>query len=969
MATPKNAKSGFTQREEEILKFWQDNKIFEKSLEKKSPKGDYVFYDGPPFATGTPHYGHVVASLMKDAVPRYWTMKGYHVERKWGWDCHGLPVENLIEQELKLKSKKDIETMGVEKFNQACESSVLRYADVWKNFIPRMGRWVDMENDYRTMDLNYMESIWWVFKSLWDKGLVYEGHKAMHICPRCETTLSNFEVTQGYVDLEDISVTAKFKLLDEPNTYILAWTTTPWTLPGNVALAVGENIDYVKIKLRNENLILAKALLENNVKEGYELIDEFKGEKLLGKKYEPLFDYYKDVDIKNKENGWKVYPANFVSTEDGTGVVHIAPAYGEEDMELGKEFNLPFIQNVDQAGRYTKEVKDWAGEWVKPKGDYKKGEHLIVDEKVVKWLEENKKLFSQAKYTHSYPLCWRCDTPLLNYATSSWFVRVEKIKDNMLKNNGQIHWVPENIKLGRFGKWLENARDWSISRNRYWGSPLPVWKCKCKEIKVIGSIEELEKLSGQKITNLHKHVVDKITFKCEKCNGEMKRIEEVLDCWFESGSMPYAQMHYPFENKKKFEDNFPAQFIAEGVDQTRGWFYTLIVLSSALFGKPAFLNCIVNGTVLAENGQKMSKRLKNYPEPDVLIDKFGADSMRYYLITSPVMRAEDLCFSEKGVDEVLKKLVMILMNVVSFYKMYADEKIQPSADSKNVLDKWILAKLQLLLKEVTEAMDAYDLVRASRPIQDFITELSTWYVRRSRDRFKGEDEKDKKQALQTLHYVLLELAKIIAPFTPFLAEMVYREVNHEVEARLPAERRASVPESVHLESWPLVDEKSINEKILNQMDLARKIVEAGLAARAQAGIKIRQPLISYSTSLTKKLDNEFIEMVQDELNIKSLLFGEDLLNTEINEDLKLEGIARELVRNINQERKNQGFTIKDKASVLISSDNKDILATIEKYKDQIQKDTISEKIDIAKVDSGVKTKINGIEIDLKLEKI
>jgi isoleucyl-tRNA synthetase len=927
------AAMNFPKMEEEILKFWKDNKIFEKSVNKKAPRGDYVFYDGPPFATGTPHYGHIVASLMKDAVPRYFTMQGYRVERRWGWDCHGLPIENIVEQELGVKSKKDIEEkIGVDKFNELCRSKVLMFADVWKKFIPRIGRWVDMEHAYKTMDLDYMESIWWVFKQLWDKGLIYEGHKSMHICPRCETTLSQSEISQGYKDVQDVAVVIKFELLDEPNTYVLAWTTTPWTLPGNVALAVGEDIDYLKIKIGKDYFILAKATAEKTLAgQQFEIVKNLKGKDLVGKSYQPLFPYFDSPE--NRKNGFKIYAADFVATEEGTGVVHIAPAFGEDDMKLGKEKNLPFIQHVDFSGRFTLGVKDFAGELVKPTAD-----PHATDKKIVDWLETNGKLFVREKHMHSYPFCWRCDTPLLNYATSSWFVKVAAIKEKILKLAEKVNWVPEHIKGGRFGKWLEGAEDWSISRQRYWGSVLPIWKCKCGEIKVFGGKEELEKISGKKIDDLHKHIVDKITFKCEKCGGEMRRIPDVLDCWFESGSMPYAQMHYPFENKKKFEKNFPAKFIAEGVDQTRCWFYYLHVLSTAIMDDVAFFNVIANGIVLAEDGQKMSKRLKNYPDPTEVINRYGADALRYYLLTSPVMKADTLNFSVKGVDEMFKKLIMILWNVFSFYQMYTTDKTKPAAKSKNILDQWIISKLQLLLRTVTEKMNAYDLVLANRPIMDFVNDLSTWYLRRSRDRFKGEDKKDKEAALGTLKYILLALSKIIAPSIPFIAEKIYQELK-------------GPEESVHLETWPKFEKKLVNQKILDQMELAKKIVEAGLAARASAGIKIRQPLASYSTTLAKTLAPEYAELIKEELNILDLKFGEDKLDTELTDELKAQGLVREIVRTINALRKDAGLSIADRIALNFETADSRTEKVMRDFEDKIKKETLSNKMEKDKTET------------------
>ncbi|MEK7139115.1 MAG: isoleucine--tRNA ligase, partial [Patescibacteria group bacterium] len=643
---PKNA---FAEIEERLEKSWRADRIFEQSVEREAPQGDYVFYDGPPFATGTPHYGHFPSSLLKDVVPRYWTMQGYRVRRRWGWDCHGLPIENIVEKELKIKHKKDIEAViGVGKFNEICRSKVLTYADEWRQVIRRIGRWVDMDHPYRTMDVEYMESIWWVFKQLWDKGLIYQGYRAMHICPRCETTLSQSEVTEGYKDVEDVSVTLKFKLIDQPDTYILTWTTTPWTLPGNVALAVGADVEYVQVKVGDNHLILAAAAMAG-VLAGQQYKEEKKltGQDLVGLAYEPLFPYFDTA--KNREKGFKVYAADFVTTQDGTGIVHIAPGFGEDDMNLGKQLGLPMIQHVGLDGLFTADVTDFAGQAVKSKAA-----PTATDEAVVAWLAEHGKVFATTRYTHSYPHCYRCDTPLLNYATSSWFVNVTKIKPRALELVKTIHWVPEHIKEGRFGNWLEGARDWSISRQRYWGSVMPIWQCdQCSRQQVFGSRAELEKASGVAPDDLHKHIVDPITFACGgSCAGTMRRIPDVLDCWFESGSMPYAQLHYPFENKELFEKNFPAQFIAEGSDQCRAWFYYLIILSVALFDKVAFQNVIVNGIVLAEDGQKMAKRLKNYPDPMAVIERWSADALRYCLITSPVMKADTLNFSEKGVEEV-----------------------------------------------------------------------------------------------------------------------------------------------------------------------------------------------------------------------------------------------------------------------------------------------------------------------------
>ncbi|MBD3282470.1 MAG: isoleucine--tRNA ligase [Candidatus Portnoybacteria bacterium] len=914
--------------EKNILKFWKENNIFQKTLKKESPKGDFVFYDGPPFATGTPHYGHIVASLMKDIVPRHWTMRGYHVERKWGWDCHGLPIENIVEEELGTKTKKDIESIGIEKFNKTCENKVLIYAEEWEKVINRLGRWVDMKNDYKTMDLDFMESVWWVFKTLWDKDLIYKGYKSMHICPRCETTLSQSEVTEGYKEVEDISVITKFELKDEPNTYILAWTTTPWTLPGNVALAIGKGIKYVKIESNKEKYILVKENLEEIFEDKeYRTIEEIEPKQLEGKRYKPLFPYFKNKDIKNKENLYTIQSADFVTVEDGTGIVHIAPAFGEDDMALGKEKNLPFIQHVKPDGRFTEDIKDFNNLEVKPKDDPQK-----TDKQIIEYLKEKDLLFKEERFTHTYPYCWRCHSPLLNYATDSWFVKVTKIKEEMLKNSKNINWVPSHIKEGRFGKWLEGAKDWSISRQRFWGSVMPIWQCeKCKKTKVFGSIKELEEESGEKIKDLHKHFIDKIELKCE-CGEKMKRIPDVLDCWFESGSMPYAQMHYPFENKEKLENNFPAEFIAEGVDQTRAWFYYLHVLSTALKNKEAFKNVIVNGTVLAEDGRKMSKHLKNYPDPMDVFNKYGADSTRYYLATSQVMKAEDLRFFEKEVDEVLKKVILILLNVLSFYNTYKTKEIKPETKSKNKLDQWIISKIESLNKEITKAYNQYDLNQATRPIAPFINDLSTWYLRRSRQRLKGENKEEKEQATQTLKYILLKLSKLMAPVMPFTAEHIYKEIGEK--------------ESVHLESWPENKQKLIDKELEEKMQTVRDVCSTALQERTEAGIKVRQPLNKLSIP-KYNLEKELAELIKEEVNVKEVVQDKNIkqgvqLDTKISPELKEEGEVREIIRRIQAKRKKQGLTPKDKIKIFFAEE--EIKNTIEKNKEEIKSKVIAEDI-------------------------
>ncbi|KKQ57347.1 MAG: Isoleucine-tRNA ligase [Parcubacteria group bacterium GW2011_GWA2_38_13] len=970
------------------MKFWQDNKIFEKSLQQQEKSPVFSFYDGPPFATGLPHYGHLVASLMKDVVPRYQTMRGKYVERRWGWDCHGLPIENLIEKELGLKDKHDIAKFGVEKFCDECRSRVLQYADEWKKTIPRFGRWVDMEHPYKTMDKEYMESIWWIFKNLWDKDLIYQGHKSMHICPRCETTLSNFEVTQGYKEVTDISVTAKFELADEAGTFVLVWTTTPWTLVGNVALAIGEKIDYIRIKnlpageagkeLRiKENYIVAKERLESLVG-NFEVIGTIKAKDLIGKKYKPLFDYYLDKEIENKENLYTIQSADFVTTAEGTGIVHIAPAFGEDDMNLGKEKKLAFIQHVKMDGTFKDEVKDFAGLEVKPKGDPKS-----TDKKVVEFLQAKGLVNATEEYKHSYPHCWRCDTPLLNYASTSWFVKVTEIKKKLLANNKKTSWIPEHLRDGRFGKWLEEAHDWSISRNRYWGSTLPVWKCQtdkfkvqssklkveeCNNIIVVGSMNELEKLSGKKINDLHKPTVDAIEFTCPKCGGTMKRIPEVLDCWFESGSMPYAQFHYPFENKEKFEKSFPAEFIAEGLDQTRGWFYTLMVLATALFNKPAFKHVVVNGIVLDKSGKKLSKKLKNYAEPKDLFDTYSADTMRFYLLTSPVMKADDLLFNDNDMRDIYRNVFMLLENILTFYKTYSHQAISLAYRQagyklkaiSSVLDQWIVARLNELIIEVTMAMDAYDLLKAAKPIEKFINDLSTWYLRRSRERFKEGDD----AGVAVFGKVLLELSKVMAPFMPFAAEYLYQNVKGQMS-------NVKCCESVHLEDWPVQVKSSklkVQSDVLVNMDMVRKIVEMGLAKRAEAKIKVRQPLSKLKVQ-SAKLKVEYIKLIKDELNVKEVDFvkGEELkveLDTNLTKELELEGDSREFIRQINNIRKENKLTVQDRVRIFYTGDIGDML---EKFGKDIMKATLS--IAIEKGEGDKEIQVNDKKIIVRVEKI
>ncbi len=860
----------FPKLEEEILSFWQKEEIFNKSLKIRENSPAYVFYDGPPFATGLPHYGHFVPGLLKDIIPRYKTMKGFHVDRRWGWDCHGLPVENEMEKELKLLTKKDILAYGIDKFNESCRGIVLRYTSEWEKIINRSGRWVDFKNAYKTMDPLYMESIWWVFKTLWDKGLIYEGYKILPYCTRCATPLSNFEVNQGYKDVKDPAITIKFKSANEDNLYFLAWTTTPWTLPSNLALAVGSEIEYVEVfdHKSKEKYILAISRLDHYYKEEneYTISKRFLGKELEGKSYIPLFPYFKDIS----PNAFKIVLADYVSIEDGTGIVHTAPGFGEDDYNTGIKYDIPIVSPVDENGEFAEEVYDYKGLHVK------KADPLIMED-----LKKRNLLIKKETITHSYPHCWRCDSPLIYKSISTWFVKIEPIKQAMIESNNQINWIPEHIKDGRFGKWLEGARDWAISRNRFWGTPLPVWKCEnCGKTICIGSIEELEKLSGRKFNDIHKHFVDDVVLKCPDCGSDMKRIPEVLDCWFESGSMPYAQEHYPFENKEKFLSRFPADFIAEGLDQTRGWFYTLTVLAAALFNKPAFKNCIVNGLVLDEHGKKMSKRLKNYPEPMYIMDKYGADALRLYLVNSSVIRAEELNFSENGVKEIVKNILLPLWNSYSFFVTYANidnwqinlkilEDPSRFKSFSNELDRWIISTLQTLIKKVTEATESYKLYLSVPPIIDFIDILTNWYIRRSRRRFwKSENDKDKDEAYHTLYYVLLTLSKVIAPYIPFISDAIYRNLKTD-----------KMPQSVHLDSFPTAIENLIDIDLEKRMELVQKAVALGRNLRTQYDLKVRQPLakIVIIDPLKDELNliSDFSEILKEELNVKEVVFSSD----------------------------------------------------------------------------------------------
>ena len=1163
--------------EKEILKFWKENKIFEKTLEKDSLNGEFVFYDGPPFATGLPHYGSLLSSIAKDVFCRYKTMRGFHVRRRWGWDCHGLPIENMIEKRLGLKSKKDIEAMGVEKFNEACRSAVLETADAWKEYISKIGRWVEFDDAYKTMDNSFMESVWWALKQIWDKGLLYEGRKVLPYCPRCETPLAKAEIAMdnSYKTVTDEAVIVKFKLkpgqkigewTTDDNAYILAWTTTPWTLPSNMALAVNEEIDYVAVEQGEEKYILAEKR-SDVLKNEYKALQKIKGKDLLNFEYEPLYEISavknsgsprKDLGEAGKKSHYVVL-ADFVTTEDGTGVVHIAPMHGEDDYNVGVQYNLPMIPLLDQSGHFN----DNAPEIVR--GFYiKKGERYIKED-----LEKRGLIFAKQAHTHSYPHCHRCETPLYYSALSSWFINIQKVKNRLVQLNEKINWHPEYLKHGRFLNIVEGAPDWNISRNRYWASPLPIWKCqKCHKAELVGSVNELkkrvkksgnkyfvmrhgraesneknivssklenshkypltekgkeqvkisaEKLVGQKIDlifyspfertkqtafmvaekiglakenivsdkrlmevdggifdgrpladyhayfsstlekftkatpegenlndlkrrmgeflyeierkysgknilivsheypiwmmfsavnglnekeaikarddkedficngefmellfvpiphnrnftlDLHRPYIDEIELVCSDCGGETKRVPEVLDGWFESSSMPFAEYHYPFENKEQFEKRFPGDFVAEYIAQTRTWFYYMHAIAGMLFGDASFKNVISTGNILGEDGTKMSKSKGNYTDPMINVDKFGADALRYYLMANPVMQSEDVRFSDSELKEVHGKIINILWNSFKFYDLYKAEYDGKTMarESENVLDIWILSLLDNLIIEVSDSLDNYNTVKAGRPIKDFVNDFSTWYVRRSRDRVKGDDEKDKQRSLAVMGYVLNELSKIIAPIMPFIAEGIYKGLG------------IGKKESVHLEEWT---NASPNEKLLEEMNEVRKIVSLGLEARAKEGIKVRQPLQKLKIKNKKlaspagelKDKEELLKLIKDELNVKEIIFDENIseeveMDTVITPELKEEGELRDLLRGLQDLRKKAGLNPNQKINLLVQAEEQ-AREFVEKFANEIKKSTGLEKLEFnATVEDGKEISTDGFVIRVKIE--
>ena len=918
--------------EKKILKFWQDNKIFEQTLEKTKKGSKFVFYEGPPFANGLPGIHHLLSRAFKDIILRYKTMQGFYVRRKAGWDTHGLPTEMETEKKLNIKNKKGIEEIGIEAFIKGCRDNTFTYKGEWEAFTRRMGYWVDLDNPYITCNPEYIESVWWILKNIWDKGLLYQDYKVIPYCPRCGTSLSSHEVAQGYKNIEEPAVYVKLELKTQNSklkTYLLIWTTTPWTLPGNVAIAVNPKFTYLKLKVGKEYLILAKERLKELDIDG-KITKEFKGKDLIGLKYKPLFKIKSAIKEKNI---YKVIPAEFVSLEEGSGLVHIAPAFGEEDMAAGKKNKLPVLMTIDEEGKIRKEVGSWVGIFVK------EADPLIIEE-----LTKKKAIFKVEKHFHDYPFCWRCGTPLLYYAKKSWFIDVKKVKKDLIKNNQKINWIPSYLKEGRFGEWLEEVKDWNLSRERYWGTPLPVWQCeKCQTQVCIGSIEELNKKSGEKIKDLHRPFIDEVFFKCE-CGGLMKRVLEVIDCWFDSGSMPYAQWHYPFENKKMIDNKemFPADFICEGIDQTRGWFYTLLAVSTLLGLGHSYKNVISHGIVLDDKGQKMSKSKGNIIKPGEVMDKFGADCARFYFYTINSV-GEPKRFDFKELQGVFRRFFDTFWNSFIFFSTYIEKGFKPKRGfiPKNSLDKWIISKLESLKSEVIKNLEKYEVVIAARFNEDFVDDLSNWYIRRSRRRFQNPKEKaEKEEASQTLNLVLSELTKLLAPFVPFFAEEIYQQMPDFPEKK----------KSIHLENFPKLNKKMINQELEEKMKKVRKITALILTQRAIAGIKVRQPLsgVKIKNSFLKN-EKELLDLLKEEVNVKEVIFNNKIkkeveLDLKITLQLKEEGDVREVIRQIQEMRKKAGYKPKDKALIRYSGGT-EIGKTLERNKKFILEETKSQEFE------------------------
>ena len=1030
----------FSKVEESILKKWDAEKTFDKSISNREGANEFVFYDGPPFANGLPHYGHILTGFVKDIIPRFQTMKGSKVDRVFGWDCHGLPAEMESEKELGITGRKQIQEFGVENFNNHCQESVMKYTKEWEVTVGRQARWVDFENDYKTMDLDYMESVMWAFKQLWDKGLVYEKDRVMPYSWKAETPLSNFEtrLDDSYRERKDPAVTIKFEINDSNidfensyKSYLLAWTTTPWTLPSNLACAVGKDIDYSLITLNNENLIIASSVLENfqDVLEGYKTIKTIKGNEILGTKYIPVFDYFKDT-----KNAFKVLEADFVNTEEGTGIVHMAPGFGEDDQLVCEKNNISIVCPVDDQGKFTSEVKEY--------------ENLLVfdaNEKIISDLKQRNIIVKKQNYLHNYPHCWRTDEPLIYKSVNSWYVEVSSFKDRMVELNQEISWTPDHIKDGTFGKWLAGARDWSISRNRFWGTPIPVWKSddpKYPRVDVYGSLDEIEKDFGTRPNNLHRPHIDKLTRpNPDDPTGKSKmiRVTEVFDCWFESGSMPFAQVHYPFENKSWFESHFPADFIVEYIGQTRGWFYTMMVLSTAIFDRPPFKNCICHGIVLDTNGVKLSKKLRNYPEPEMIWDKYGADSLRWFLSSSPVLKGQNLQIDMegKGISDAQRLIITPLWNAFYFFCLYANAEnisAKENYSSKNPLDIYALLKTRELIENIEKNLEEYDISSACQAVPNFIDAINNWYIRRSRPRFwKHADDTDSKNAYDTLYTVLLNATKVLSPLMPLISEEIYTKLTSS--------------ESVHLCDWPNTDSFPNDAKFLEQMDLVRDISSAGLGIRKTNNIRVRQPLKEITIagdniSWLSNFENYILEevnakkMILDEnsdslyrnkikinlrkmgpklgkntkkymeaannfnwvmndnktISILDLILEEDeyilekesnpgtetreindgkivvSLNIDIDNELKVEGIARDILRAVQNKRKDENLDISDKIKIKIFGENI-VQETVSKFGEYIASNSLAENIEFSELNDNFIKISDELSVNITIEKI
>ena len=938
--------------EKDLVQQWKKNKTFEKSVEMRPKSNSYVFYDGPPFISGVPHHGTLLSSIVKDVVPRYQTMKGKHVERVWGWDCHGLPAERYTEKKLGINSREEVINYGIEKYIIACRENMVQTSSLWEDTVDRIGRWVDFKGAYKTMDKEYMESVWWAFKNLYEKGKIYEGEKVLMYCTLDATPLSKAEVTMdagAYQDVTDPSVYVKFKLIDR-DASILAWTTTPWTLPANTALAVNKDFVYVEVELEGENIILAKELADKVLTDekhqplDYRVVRELRGDELIGMTYQPLFG------VDRGENAHKIWAADYVTTESGTGIVHIAPAYGEEDFVLARANKIPVVHTIDENGIFTE--GDWTGANV-----------WEINKTIAKDLKERGIVWKIDYIRHSYPHCHRCGTKLMYRAHPSWFMDIDEQREKMLEKNGNVNWFPEHVKNGRFAKTIEQAPDWNISRDRFWATAMPVWKgvdaAGETHVKVIGSYAELAELSGVELNDYHRPWVDDITFDIDGVT--YTRIDKVMDSWFEAGSMPFAQFHYPFENKEKFEANFPGDFIVEYIGQVRAWFYYMHAMSVALFGENSFKNVIVTGNVAGNDGRKMSKSYGNYTDPNVLMDQYSADSLRFLLLQSPLLNGEDFALQDKEVGDVARKLSMV-WNMYDFFTMYAEvdgwefngDLSDPSENLDNALDQWIVSRIHQLTAEVEKHLDAYDIPNAVKPILPFIEDASNWYVRRSRRRFwKSGDDTDKNNAYRTLHYVLVQLSQVLAPFTPFLAEELYQKLTGG--------------ESVHLLDWPKTGH--VNELVVKDMETVREYVNQALSIRAKERMKIRQPLASVTVpSLGDFVD--FADILTEELNVKTVVKGEELsLDLTLTDELKREGLMREVIRHVQNARKQAGLNVDDHITLYLQTENTELAEAIAEHQAVIAAETLADKLDEPVDGYQAEVKVEGAILAIALARI